>query len=257
LPSPLPLVVAVGGLDPTGGAGIIRDALTATALGAGAHVVGTAWTEQGDAVHSVEPRDPSRLSAAVRHAVARAPGAVKIGMVPNGLAASAIVEGLAQYVGPVVFDPVLASSRGRVLFEGTITDILPLLRRATLITPNAPEAAKLSGAPVGAVDEAEAAARALRALGAAAVLIKGGHMGGVSEPVVDLLVDGLGPRRFERPRFAGQVPRGTGCALATAIAIGLARGGALDRAVDAATAWLARAIQAAVTVAGGERHLAG
>jgi hydroxymethylpyrimidine/phosphomethylpyrimidine kinase len=256
LPSSLSLVVAIGGLDPTGGAGVVRDSRTAAALGAGAHIVGTAWTEQGDAVHNVEARDPARLAAAVHHAVARRPGAVKIGMVPNGLAIAAILDGLAQYAGPVVFDPVLASSRGGVLFEGTVTDIVPLLRRASLVTPNAPEAATLSGRAVAGVDDALAAARALQALGAAGVLVKGGHLGGPTEPVVDLLLDAAGPRRFTHPRLAGRIPRGTGCALATAIAVRLAQGDALDEAVAAAIAWLAGAIQSAVIVAG-ERHLGG
>jgi hydroxymethylpyrimidine/phosphomethylpyrimidine kinase len=170
------------------------------------------------------------------------------------LAVAAILDGLAQYVGPVVFDPVLASTRGGVLFQGTTTDILPLLRRATLITPNALEAAALSALPVTSAGDADAAAGALRGAGVDAVLVKGGHLGADREPVVDLLVTAAGTRRFTHPRLDGPVPRGTGCALATAIAIGLARGEALDRAVEAATGWLMRAMQSSVTVAG-ERHL--
>jgi hydroxymethylpyrimidine/phosphomethylpyrimidine kinase len=247
-------LAAIGGVDPGGGAGVVRDSLTAAALGASVHVVGTAWTEQGDAVHAVEPRDPARLAAAVRHAVARGPQAVKIGMVPNGLAVAAIIDGLAGYTGPVVVDPVLASSRGGVLFAGTTDDILPLLRRATLVTPNVPEVVTLARHPVSDDRSAEVAARALREAGVAAVLVKGGHLGTGAEPVVDVLVTAGGTRLVTHPRLPGPIPRGTGCALATAIAVGLARNAPLADAVETATAWLARAIASAIDVSG-EQHL--
>ena len=248
-------MAAIGGVDPGGGAGVVRDALTAAALGASAHVVGTAWTEQGDAVHRVEPREPGSLAAAVRQAVARGVQAVKIGMVPNGLSVAAILDGLSNYGGPLVIDPVLASSRGRVLFAGTPADILPLLRRGTLVTPNAPEAAVLSGLPVADARGAEVAAVNLREAGVSAVLVKGGHLGSEEEPLIDVLVTEAGVRRFAHPRVRGRVPRGTGCALATAIAVALARKAALEDAIEAAIDWLAAAIESAVEVGGGERHL--
>jgi hydroxymethylpyrimidine/phosphomethylpyrimidine kinase len=252
---PPPLVVAIGGVDPSGGAGIVRDALTAAALGARAYTVGTAWTEQGEGVHSVERREPTKLENAVRQAIASGPDAIKIGMLPDAGAVAAVARALAGAPAPIVVDPVLASSRGGLLFAGEPRELLPLLRRATLVTPNAPEAAALTGRPVASAAEAEAAARALAADGVPAVLVKGGHIGHSGDVVVDLLHTAAGTRAFSRERVAGPSPRGTGCALATAIAVGLGRGAPLEDAIDEATAWLARAIAAAIDAGHGQRHL--
>jgi hydroxymethylpyrimidine/phosphomethylpyrimidine kinase len=255
-------VVVVGGVDPSGGAGLVRDVLTAAALGARAIAIGTAWTRQGGGVHAVEPRDPAALADALRHELSRRQNvaAVKIGMVPDADAAAAIVAGLGAYAGPVVVDPVLASSRGGALTRATAAELLPLLRRATLATPNAVEAAHLTGRPVTDVESAAAAGGALIAAGVPAVLVKGGHLGGAAL-VTDTLLVGTSVRRFTRARLPGDV-RGTGCALATALAVQLGRGASLDAAVEAATSWLARALAAAVDVAvegdgdlGVERHL--
>jgi hydroxymethylpyrimidine kinase/phosphomethylpyrimidine kinase len=244
----------VGGVDPGGGAGLVRDVLTATALGAHPLVVGTAWTEQGAHVHRVEARDPEALADSLRRALSRPPSAVKIGMVPDAAAVAAIVAGLGSYAGPVVFDPVLASSRGGALTRATAAELRPLLRRATLITPNATEAAALTGLGVADLGGAAAAGRTLLAEGIAAVLIKGGHLGGEGEPVTDTLAVGAEVTQLAHVRVSGGDVRGTGCALATAIAVHLGRGVPLVAAIEGATQWLARALAAAVTV-GGERHL--
>ena len=103
--------------------------------------------------------------------------AVKVGMVPEPAVADALVRGLEGYAGPVVVDPVLAASSGGALWQGPLEALWPVLRRATLVTPNAPEAAALTGRPVETLADARAAAAALRAAGIAAVLIKGGHLG--------------------------------------------------------------------------------
>ena len=193
-----PLVVVVGGIDPTGAAGLLRDVATARARGARPWAIGTAWTEQGDGVHRAEPRD-----------------------------------------------------------------LLPLLRRATLVTPNAPEAEALSGEPVSTPAEAERAAKALvERDGLTAVLVKGGHLDRGSgdavvsdaQTVTDILVTRVGALRVHRPRSPGRTPRGTGCALATALAVELGRGRALAEAVQAATTWLAGQIAQARDT-GGERLL--
>ena len=249
-------IVLVGGVDPRGGAGLVRDVLTAAALGARPIVVGTAWTRQADDVHAVEPRAPEALRDALRQELSQPqpPAAVKIGMVADGDAAAAIVDGLGAYAGPVVVDPVLASSRGRPLTRATSAELLPLLRRATLVTPNAREAEALAGRPVADLESAAAAGRALVAAGVSAVLVKGGHLGGPSDPVTDTLLVGGALHRFARARVAGGDVRGTGCALATAIAVALGRGAPLVTAIETATAWLARALAAAVPV-GDERHL--
>jgi hydroxymethylpyrimidine/phosphomethylpyrimidine kinase len=251
------LVLVAGGIDPSGGAGLLRDVATAAALGARAFAVGTAWTEQADGVHRVEPREPSAIRDAVARTVATLqPGAVKIGMAVGPATAAALIEGLRDYAGPVVVDPVLATSRGGSLWVGEAAEMVPLLRRATLVTPNADEAGELAAAPVTTAGGGEAAARFLvtrHRLGA--VLVKGGHIDAAEAFVNDVLVTGDNIRRWTRPRVPGTTPRGTGCALATAIAVELGRGQELADAVDAAGIWLARRIADAVEV-GGERHLA-
>jgi hydroxymethylpyrimidine/phosphomethylpyrimidine kinase len=255
-----PLVIVVGGVDPSGGAGLLRDAATAAARGARAYAVGTAWTVQGAAVHRVEARAAAAVRADLADAIAAlGPAAVKIGMAVGPETAAAVVEGLGSYGGPVVVDPVLATSRGGALWHGAPRELLPLLRRATLVTPNAIEAAALADErgleTIATVEDAEGAARRLiERDGVSAVLVKGGHLPAAAPVMTDVLVTPDGVRRFAHARVAGLAPRGTGCALATAIAVELGRGRDRIAAVDAATAWLLGAIASAVD-AGGERHL--
>jgi hydroxymethylpyrimidine kinase/phosphomethylpyrimidine kinase len=246
----------MGGIDPTGGAGLLRDVATAAARGARVHAVGTAWTEQGRGIHRIEPRPPAAVRAALAETISGLrPAAVKIGMAVGPATAAALIEGLGDYAGPVVVDPVLATSRGGALWEGTPQELLPLLRRATLVTPNARETAALAGLNVATPDDAETAGRRLiERDGLRAVLVKGGHLAGSDPAVTDVLVTPAGAHRMSHPRVAGPAPRGTGCALATAIAVELGRGADLPAAVEAATRWLAAAIASAVDV-GGERHL--
>jgi hydroxymethylpyrimidine/phosphomethylpyrimidine kinase len=274
-------VIAIGGLDPTGGAGLVRDYLTARALGAEIRLVASAFTEQSlrRGVVAVEPRDPAALVQSVRLALelvgeadesAPRPAAVsvKIGMVPGRAQVEAILDGLRGFAGPVIVDPVVASSSGGRLFLDELSSLRPLLIRATLVTPNTPEAARLSGMPVASLCDAVEAGRRLQLeLGLQAVLIKGGHLSDATatdvflgppgdesraakpaEPQLDQ------PLRFEAPRLAIGKVRGTGCALATAIAVELARGHELPVAIRHAKAWLTKALTTSVMV-GDERHL--
>jgi hydroxymethylpyrimidine/phosphomethylpyrimidine kinase len=254
-------LVVVGGLDPGGGAGLVRDFLTARTLGAVPYLVPTAWTDQSPGgVRAIEPRDPTALEQALRGAVVagqaggRGGGmAVKIGMLPGPEAAAAVRAALAGFEGPVVLDPVLAASSGGALYRGDLGALVALSGRATLVTPNAGEAAVLGGGgPVETLDEAATAGQALVAAGLPAVLVKGGHLPG--DEVVDLLCTAAGVRRFAGARVAGAAVRGTGCALATAIAVHLGRGLALGEAVAAGKSWLGAALVRAVD-RGGERQL--
>jgi len=250
------LVVVAAGVDPGGGAGLLRDLLTVRALGARAEGIETAGTLQGPAVHQVDPRSPESVRRALAQAIATLrPGAVKIGMAVGPATAAALIEGLGDYAGPVVVDPVLQSSRGGPLWAGAARELLPLLRRATVATPNAGEAAALSGLPVTTCAEAGRAGRRLvDGDGLRAVLVKGGHLAGSDGPVTDVLVSADGIEKFPRPRIAGAIPRGTGCALASALAVLLARGLPLGEAVRDAGDWLAPRVAAAVAV-GDEWHL--
>lgn len=252
------MVVAVGGFDPTGGAGVVRDLLTGRTLGARVRLVPTAWTAQAAAtgVGAIEPRDPTALgeavSAALGAATALGPVAVKVGMMPNATAAASVLAALRTFAGPVVVDPVLGASSGGDLYRGDLRDLLGLVARATVATPNAVEAARLTGQAISDLDGAARAGKSLLEAGARAVLIKGGHLEGAM--AVDILVTPDGARHFSAERLPGPSVRGTGCALATAIAVGLARGRALADAVAEAKAWLHEAIQRAVAV-GDEWHL--
>jgi hydroxymethylpyrimidine/phosphomethylpyrimidine kinase len=253
-------VVVVGGLDPGGGAGLLRDVATATALGARVYAVGTAWTQQDAGVHRVEPREPAAVGAALAEALeAIRPAAVKIGMAVGPATAAALVQALDGFSGSVVVDPVLATSRGGWLWKGSPAELFPLLRRATLVTPNGVEAAALSGRSVETADDAAAAGRQLVAvLGLAAVLVKGGHLAQVAGSVVDVLTTARGSAPMPHPYVAGPNPRGTGCALATAIAVELGGGLPLAEAIAVAAGWLVEAIASAVrieTIGGFEHHL--
>jgi hydroxymethylpyrimidine/phosphomethylpyrimidine kinase len=248
-------VVLVGGIDPGTGAGLARDLLTATSLGARGFLVGTAWTEQGpQSTRTIEPRAPERVQAALTSALARVAGtqsAVKIGMVATAPIAQAIAIALSATPVPTVYDPVLRASSSDALYDGDRSSVLALARAVALLTPNLSEAAWLLDRPVRSESEARVAARELRALGVAAVLVKGGHLEG---DATDVLVSPAGESVFSSPRVPGPSPRGTGCALATAIAVGLARGEPLERAVATAKTWLTEHIARARDV-GGEWHL--
>jgi hydroxymethylpyrimidine/phosphomethylpyrimidine kinase len=249
-------VIAVGGLDPRGGAGLVRDFATVRALGGEPYLVPTAYTLQSaDAVQRVDLRPGDELRQALSIAltrpstgdVARAV-AVKIGMVGSASLVPTLLDALAGFNGPVVYDPVLAASNGGRLYLGALAALQPLLARATLITPNLSEAQALSGLPVCDLPGAGAAARALLALGARAVLVKGGHLTGdasSSSSSDDLLVTTAGELLFPGTRVPGRDPRGTGCALASAISVHLARGIALDEAVGLSKDWLRAQIEAA------------
>lgn len=250
------LVVVAAGVDPGGGAGLLRDLATVRTLGARAHGIETAGTEQGAELHRVDPRAPDSVGRALAEAIATLrPGAVKIGMAVGPATAAALVEGLGGYPGPVVVDPVLASSRGGPLWAGPLRDLLPLLRRATVVTPNAGEVAALAGLPVTTSRDAERAGRRLVDRdGLRAVLVKGGHLAGSEGDVADLLVTAAAVERFPRARVAGPIPRGTGCALASALAVMLALGLPLAQAVREAGDWLAPLLAAPIAV-GDEWHL--
>lgn len=258
-------VLAVGGFDPTGGAGLVRDFITGVALGAEVRMVPSALTEQSSTgVTAIEPRGPVELESAVVTALrifaevdAGARVAVKVGMLPGRAAVDALVRGLARFEGPVVVDPVLASSSGGRLFQEAASHLLPLVRRATVVTPNAPELAALTAERVVDLESAVLAGRALLAYGARAILVKGGHLEGedATDALLTRAADGaVAVEYFRRPRLGGGEVRGTGCALGTAIAVGLAEGLQLGEAVAMARDWLGRAMESAVRV-GPDRHL--
>jgi len=174
-------------------------------------------------------------------------GAVKIGMLATSEVIEAVAGALEALPGvPVVLDPVMVAASGDVLLDEDAIDTLRtvLLPRATVITPNLPEAAKLLGIDAANTEtEMVEQARRLKALGAKAVLVKGGHADGPE--AVDLLLDAEGELRLAAPRLATRNTHGTGCTLSSAIAAELAKRASLREAVVAAKAYVTAAIAAA------------
>ncbi|WP_111414861.1 bifunctional hydroxymethylpyrimidine kinase/phosphomethylpyrimidine kinase [Billgrantia lactosivorans] len=239
---PIPNVLTIAGSDPSGGAGIQADLKTFSALGAYGTSVITALTAQNTCgvrgVHPV-PVEFIRLQLdTLLDDVAL--DAVKIGMVASREVAEAIRDAL-QPRRPrwIVLDPVMVAKSGDVLVDdagiAAVREVLVPL--ADLITPNLPEAAVLLASPPAASrGEMLAMAPGLAALGAAAVLLKGGHLRDESCP--DLLVGDGAPRWIEGSRIGTSNLHGTGCSLSSAIAARLAQGDTLVQAVATAKQWL-------------------
>lgn len=254
-------LVAIGGLDPSGGAGILRDALAARALGCDFRLVGTAWAEQsaGHGVQAIDARPRREVSRAIELALQDAPAGrtgVKIGMVVNADMVTSIAAALADFAGPIVFDPVLGASTGGALFVsgglGLWEALSPLVACSSVLTPNAHEAAALCGLPVTNTAEAERAAGLMVKLGARAVVVKGGHVGGGA--AADVLLHAGQFTTLTTPRLPGPSVRGTGCAHSASLALFLAGGARMEDACAAAQTKVAKALRGAVA-ANGQWHL--
>lgn len=231
-----PAVLVIAGSDSSGGAGLVRDVRTLEAMGVDALCAVTAVTAQSDArVLAVHRVPPEQVRAQIEAAFAsRTVAAVKIGMLAGRATVDAVADALhAAPAVPVVLDPVLRASSGAALLEDSGCERLRsrLFPLSTVVTPNVPEAAYLAGeASAPKPDRARILlwAQRLLAEGARAVLIKGGH--GTGPEAADALVRaGAAPVWLSGPRLAAE-RRGTGCALASAIAAALASGADLPEA---------------------------
>jgi len=244
-----PAVLVIAGSDSSGGAGLVRDVRTLSDLGTRVLCAITAVTAQSDhrvsAVHHVPPaviRSQIQAACETQH-----PDAIKIGMLGSGTTIHAVAEALGPCSRvPMVLDPVLAASSGGILLDEAGRDALrqTLLRSATIVTPNTLEAALLLGEQPASEDEALGAqAQRLIARGARAVLLKGGHAQG-AEAADWLAVSGRALERIASPRIPATL-RGTGCALASALAAHLAFGRSLPEACRCAKAYVAELLRAA------------
>ena len=254
VPRAIPNVLSIAGSDPSGGAGVQADLKTFSALGSYGMAAITALTAQNtrgvSAVH-VPPVDfvVAQIDAIFNDVRV---DAVKLGIV------EAVADRLrAHGARNIVLDPVLVATSGDALgapdvVEAMITHLLPLAR---IVTPNIPEAMRLSGgsAPQDSAG-LERLARAIHALGANAVLVKGGHMEGELAP--DVLFERAAAHLFEAPRVATRNTHGTGCTLSSAIAANLAHGMELAAAVQRAKSYLTAALIASdkLDVGSGEGH---
>ncbi len=247
-----PRVLSVAGSDSGGGAGIQADLKTMLALGVhGMSVVCAVTAQNSIGVQGSWELPPPAVRAQLDSVLSDiGVDAVKTGMLGSAGIVVTVAEALASVRAPIVVDPVVLSKHGdRLLAPDAIADVKDrLLPLATLVTPNLPEAALLTGVP--ADDEAGmvAAAEAMRALGPRWVLVKGGHLPG--EPV-DLLFDGESRWHFSAPRVDTRHTHGTGCTLASAIASYLARGTDMVEAVGRAKEYVTGAIRAGFSLGDG------
>ena len=251
-------VLSIAGSDSGGGAGIQADLKTFAALGCYGMTAITALTAQNtlgvSAIHGVPPEMLKAQLCAVFDDIGV--DAVKIGMLHAPDIVRTVAWALKHYgVKQVVLDPVMVATSGDTLITPTTVQVLvdELFPLATVITPNLDEAALLLSRTIESADELEAAARDLFAMGAPAVLLKGGHLPGIE--VADLLVTGVGPvQRLASPRIDSRNTHGTGCTLSSAIASHLALGEPLDRAVALARSYILQAIEQGADVYTGAGH---
>jgi hydroxymethylpyrimidine/phosphomethylpyrimidine kinase len=242
--------LTIAGADSGGGAGIQADLKTFSALGVyGASVI-TALTAQNTrairAIHEVPPAFIAAQIDAVFEDIRI--DAVKIGMLGSLDAIDAVAAGIERYRPQrVVLDPVMAATTGARLLPAAAVERLRmrLLPLATVLTPNAPEAAELLAQPpiTSNEDEMIATCKRLLTLGPRFVLLKGGHLAGAES--VDILTDGKQTLHFTTPRIQTRNTHGTGCTLSSAIAAYLARGLGVPEAVAMAKNYLTEALKAA------------
>lgn len=243
-----PTALSIAGSDPSGGAGVQADLKAFQDHGVYGMAVITALTAQNTtAVSAVHTPPPDFVAEQLAMVLADLPvDAVKIGMLADAGIVRAVARGLEQYTGPVVLDPVMVSTSGHRLLapeaEAALQELL--VPRATLVTPNLPEAAILLG---------EEPPQAWVARTGSALLGKDGHGSGVD--VVDVLFTAGGARLpFHKPRLATRNTHGTGCTLSSAVAARLARGEGLEEAVGGALDWLHALIAASADHGLGAGH---
>ena len=253
-------VLTIAGSDSGGGAGIQADLKTFAALGCYGMSAITALTAQNTqgvrGIHGVPPEFVRQQIDAVVEDIGV--DAVKIGMLATPEVVHAVADAIEAHRLPhVVLDPVMVATSGDRLIASETVGVLVkrLFPLAELITPNLDEAGLLLGgtpAHMPTTESLEADAQALRAMGAPAALLKGGHLPG--NWVVDVLATASGCERLESARIATHNGHGTGCTLSSAIAAHLALGHPLSEAVRLGRAYILRAIEAGARVHTGHGH---
>jgi len=242
-----PRVLTIAGSDSGGGAGIQADLKTFSALGCFGMCAITALTAQNTqgvrAIHAV----PTEMLRQQIDAVVEDMGvhAVKVGMLHSVEVVATVADAIDRHQLPhVVLDPVMVATSGAVLIEQPAVQALiaQLFGRVALVTPNLDEAALLVGRPLATQVDMERAASDLLAMGAHAVLVKGGHLAG--DMVHDLLATRNGLRHWmHAPRINSANTHGTGCTLSSAIAAHLALGAGLKDAAESACAYVRGALE--------------
>lgn len=251
-------VLAIGGSDSGGGAGIQADIKTISALGCFATTAITAITAQNTmqvmAMHILTPELVSAQLEAVLTDIR--PQAIKIGMIPTAEHAVAIAEVLKAYSSiPVIFDPVMITSTGHQLMSDHCLSVIQecLMPLVSLLTPNIDEAALLTGMPVQSLGDMKAAARHIVDSNCKAVLLKGGHLR--SNILVDVYLDeDRNQEFFESDKIDSFNTHGTGCSLSSAIAAYIAAGNTMRAAIALGRKYIYDAISAGENVKTGHGH---
>jgi hydroxymethylpyrimidine/phosphomethylpyrimidine kinase len=236
--------LTIAGSDSGGGAGIQADLKTFAAHGVYGLSAITAVTAQNTrTVSASQALDPALVAAQIAVlADDFTINAVKIGMLASATIAETVAGAIRKHaLSPVVLDPVMITKSGARLLDDDAIDVvrLRLLPLVALVTPNAPEAAALTGLPATSREGQIATARRLVEMGARAALVKGGHLDG---PATDVLVTKTDTIELPTARITGRHTHGTGCTLSSAIAARLALGESLESAVRAAKSYVTRAI---------------
>ena len=244
--APRGAVLTVAGSDSGGGAGIQGDLKTITVLGSyGASAISALTAQNTRGVSSIHPVPPAFLAEQIDAVLSDLSiDVVKIGMLFSPENAAILADKLTAYgMRIVVLDPVMSAKGGMALLEDEALSVLKrrLIPLSYLLTPNIPEAERLTGVTITDAAGMELAARALHLMGARNVLVKGGHM--TEGVVTDILFDGTGFTRFTAPRVLTRNTHGTGCTLASAIASFLAQGEPLPSALVKAKLFITRAIK--------------
>lgn len=251
-----PVALTIAGSDSGGGAGIQADIKAMQANGVFAASVITAVTAQNTtSVSSVFELPVAVIADQIDAVMSDLPvRTVKVGMLSSTAIISTVAERLRHWnVTSFVLDPVMISKSGYNLLREDAIDTLrnELFPLATVVTPNALEAARLTGlGPIRSIDDARRAARIIHEMGAKAVLVKGGHLEHETE-AVDVLYDGTAMHLFREARVDTKHTHGTGCTYASAIAAGLARGLPLDVAVARAKLYVTKSIRHGLAMGSG------
>jgi len=252
--------MTIAGSDPSGGAGVQADLKTFAAHGVyGFSAITTVIAQNSTRVGAIAAIDPALVAAQIATVAAQyRPDAIKTGALANAAIVIAVARTIRRLRLPApVVDPVLISSSGKRLVDraGEAAIRSRLIPIARIVTPNIAEAEALTGIAIDGVDSMRAAARALIAIGARAVVIKGGHLG-ADAPALDLFHDGRRFVELTSGRIKGGTDvHGTGCAFSAAIAAGLARGESLGTAVRGAKAFVTRALKRQLTIGRGRAML--
>ncbi|WP_299508508.1 bifunctional hydroxymethylpyrimidine kinase/phosphomethylpyrimidine kinase [uncultured Roseobacter sp.] len=253
----LPNILSIAGSDPSGGAGIQADIKAISANGGYAMAVINGLTAQNTkGVQAVELVSLDMIAAqiaSIRDDIHI--DAIKIGMLGDARVIETVATALDGCDAPIVLDPVMVAKSGdRLLSADAIVAMRErLLPRAHVITPNLPEAADLLGmAEANSSEAMQSHGQSLRALGANAVLIKGGHLAG--EDALDWLLNGSETLQLHSPRIATRNTHGTGCTLPAALATQIGAGQTLSKAAWLAKAYITDAIAAAGRLDVGSGH---